>query len=219
MNLFFWMIFYNSVHKVQKFQSSSAIVMAGLNLAGGYVESGEEGCRTVPRIPMRLTKQSSSVWELEITLGSFQCLYLRFFINRDHQGILRRIKVDTHDISGFSSKLGIGGNTPTVPPLKLNLVLSENAPDMIFGNISKFFGNQSAGPRGLSAWRLFIEHSQHSFFSVFVVTGRFSGPWLITKAHRFFELRTGCAICSRSLFGYSGFQQSPWLLCLRRPKE
>src|SRR5208337_576489 len=181
MNLFIWMIFYNTVHKVQKFQSSSAIVMAGLNLAGGYVESGEEGCCAVSLIPMRLTKQGSSVWKLEITLGSFQCLYLRFFINRDHQGILRRIKVDTHNIGSLGSKFRIGGNTPATPSLKLNLVLSEDAPNLVFGNISKFFGNQSAVPRGVSAWRLFIEHSQDPFLSIFVVTGRFSGPWLITK--------------------------------------
>src|SRR5208282_3394653 len=79
------------------------------------------------------------------------------------------------------SKFRIGGNTPATPSLKLNLVLSENAPNLVFGNISKFFGNQSAVPRGVSAWRLFIEHSQDPFLSIFVVTGRFSGPWLITK--------------------------------------
>ena len=92
MNLFPWMVLYNAVHKVEKFPSSPTIVMAGLNLAGGYIERCKKRCCAVSFIPMRLTEQSSSVWKFEITLRSFQCLDLGFLINRDYQSIFRGIQ-------------------------------------------------------------------------------------------------------------------------------
>jgi hypothetical protein len=59
-DLFAWVVFNNAVHKVQKFPSSSAVIVAGFHLAGRYVESSEKSCRTVSLIAVRLTKQGSS---------------------------------------------------------------------------------------------------------------------------------------------------------------
>jgi hypothetical protein len=45
------------------------------------------------------------------------------------------MQVQTDDIGGFGSKLRIRADAPTAPPLQANVVLAQNAPDLVIANI------------------------------------------------------------------------------------
>ena len=46
-------------------------------------------------------------FQLQLWLSAIQCLDLRFFVNRQHQRVIRRIQVQANDIENLPSKVWI----------------------------------------------------------------------------------------------------------------
>src|SRR6476620_999613 len=72
---------------------------AGLgDLPGGHLQGGEQGGGAVPHVVMGpLLRQVRS--HRQDRRGPVQRLDLAFFVDREHHGLLRRVKVETNDVT------------------------------------------------------------------------------------------------------------------------
>src|SRR6266567_5215526 len=146
MDLPAWVVGYDSIHKVQKLSTAAPRVMASLHFPGHDVQSSKKGRGTVALVAVAETVHRLAIRESEKALGAFQRLHMRLFVDRQHESVFRRIKIDPHDIGCFRPELRVGADAPTAPPLQLDFVLAQYPPRMIRTHVAQSLGQQAAIP-------------------------------------------------------------------------
>jgi len=63
-----------------------------------------------------------------------------------HQGLIRRIQVERHDVCRFLGKLRVSAQTLTAAALQVNAVPSQHAPHLVGRHISQGLGHQTPVP-------------------------------------------------------------------------
>ncbi len=163
MDFLAWMGTHYFVHEVQKFHSSSSLVMSRHDLTGSYFHGGEKSGSTMSLIFVRKSLQCFPVWQSQISLGTLQGLDMGFLIYAQHQGISRGIKVEPYDIRCLLDKLWVSANTPTPSPRKLNVVNTQYLPHEI-GRKRQRLGQKSPIPLSIPRWGWLVQHAQHTLF-------------------------------------------------------
>src|SRR5437773_7668564 len=72
------------------------------------------------------------------------------------------MKLESHDVGGLLSKLGIATDAPTRFPLELNLLLAQHAPNLRFRDVPERFGQYTPVPDRIRSRRWFAQLLQHS---------------------------------------------------------
>ncbi len=100
----------------------------------------------MPFVFMTESHDRFAIGQSEIPLGSLQGLNRRLFIDTEDYGILWRRQVQTDNGSGFGGEFRIRADTPTVPSRQGDIVLPENAPDLVNRHIAQRFRHQRTVP-------------------------------------------------------------------------
>src|ERR1700751_1271653 len=101
------------------------------NSSRGNLERGEQRRRAVALVIVALASQSASVGQLQIALGALQSLDRWLFIDAQDNRLCRRIDIKANHIGGLGPKFGIVALAPGLGSRKINLVLAQEAPDIL----------------------------------------------------------------------------------------
>jgi hypothetical protein len=109
-------------------------------------------CRLVV---MASAGQGASVRQLQVALRALQCLDRRLLIDTENDRLGGRIDVQAHDIGGFRRKLGVGALAPRLAGGKVDLMLAQEAPDILNIDVAQCLGQQRPRPAAIALrWRL-----------------------------------------------------------------
>src|SRR5258706_13935937 len=90
-------------------------------------------------------------------LGAFQGLDMRFFVDTEHNGVLRRGKVKPDDVGRFGSELRVCTDAPSRLSLQLNLLLPKHPTDLCLRDVSKLLSQDPSVPHGVRNGRRFAQ--------------------------------------------------------------
>jgi hypothetical protein len=169
------------IHKIQKLTASAAVIVASLHHPGGYIQGSKQGSRAMTLILVTKASHGLAIRKTQPALGTFQGLDRRLLINTDDQGILRRLKIEAHDISRLLGKLGVCAHAPTPPSLQVNVLLAQHSPNMVIGDISQTLGQQLSRPFDIPLRRRIIHCGQDTPLCSFIIFLISSLPWSIGK--------------------------------------
>jgi hypothetical protein len=93
--------------------------------AGSYIHSCEQRRNSVPLVIVRLARRDTGR-QRQNRFGPIQRLHLAFFIHSQHNGAIRRIEVQAHDVPHLLHKLRVLGKFEVLHPMRLQ---SEGMPD------------------------------------------------------------------------------------------
>src|ERR1700687_4854649 len=108
----------DALQKAQKLLVAMARHAAPQHLAVQYVESGEHRRGPMARVIVALPLRGSRTHG-QNRLGTVQGLNLALLIHAQHQGLRRRIQVQTDDVVQLVEELGIGAEFETLYPVRL----------------------------------------------------------------------------------------------------
>ena len=160
------------VHEVEELDTAPPTVVAGPDLAGSHVERGKEGGRAVPGIVMAVSGEGAAVLELEIALRPFQGLDVRLLVDREHESALGRIKIEADDLRGLGDEIGIVALAPGLPPVEVDLLGPQEAPDILVADVAQSLGHEPARPAGIALRRRPPQHRQNAAVRRLVILGR-----------------------------------------------
>ena len=107
MELFVGMEPHELIHEIKEFDPAFALIMAGMDLAGGDVQGCKKRSGAMALILMSEACEGTAIGHSQPALRSFESLDARLFVNRKHDGIIRRTQVETNHIGRFLRKLRI----------------------------------------------------------------------------------------------------------------
>ena len=93
------------IHEIKEFDPAFSPIMAGMDLAGGDVEGGKKRRNAMALIFMGETREGTPIGHSQPALRSFQGLNARLFVNRKHDGIIRRTQVKDQSHRPLSAKI------------------------------------------------------------------------------------------------------------------
>jgi hypothetical protein len=103
--------------------------------SGGDFERCEQGRGAVALVIVALPGQGASVRQLQIALRPLQCLDRRLLVDTENNRLGGRIDIKADHIGGFRRKLGVVALAPGFAGGKIDIVLAQEAPDIL--NINK----------------------------------------------------------------------------------
>src|SRR5215472_1886244 len=124
------------VPEIEKLAAPAPGVVSRLDLSGGHLKSREQRGRSVPFIAMAEPVYRFSVRQPKVALRPLQRLNVRFLVDTDHHRFFRRIQIQANHIGCLGSKLRVGCDAPTPPPLQLDATPPQDAPYLVFADIA-----------------------------------------------------------------------------------
>ena len=117
-----------------------------------HVEGGEQGGRAVPLVVVGHRAALAGL-DRQAGLGAVERLDLRFLVDRQHDGMGRRVHVEADDVFDLLGEGGIVGSLEGAQPVRLQAV---RLPDALDGaqRQADGLGHGPAGPMGRFAGRL-----------------------------------------------------------------
>ena len=128
------------VHEVEEVGAPAAGLVNGSDLAGGDLESGEQGCRSMTFVVVALAAQGPPVGHFEIPLRPLQRLDRGLFIDTQDNRLVRRGDVEADDIGRLGRKRRILALAPGFASRKIDLLRTQEAPDMLYVDIAESLG-------------------------------------------------------------------------------
>jgi len=161
MNLLVLVVSDDIVDEAQEFATPAPIRVSNLDLAAQHIERSKQRRRSMSGVFVIDASNRHAIREPQVTLGPFQGLNRRFLIYRDYDCVLRRIQIKPDDVCRLASKFRIGADAPGSGPLELDLVLAQDTPNLMSGNVSKRFGHQPTIPLAVASRRRLIQSLQN----------------------------------------------------------
>ena len=121
----------DTVHKIEEFDAPPAIFVGGSDLASGHLEGRKQGRSAVALVVVTMTGQSPAIRQFQIPLGALQRLDRGFFVDTDHDRVLRGRHVEPHHIGGLGDELKIIALAPGFAPREVDLLGTQDAPDLL----------------------------------------------------------------------------------------
>ena len=132
------------------------------DLARGDIQGGKQGGSPVANVvvghPFEVAKANR-----QERLRSLERLHLALLIDTEHQGLVRRIEIQTDDVMHLVHEEGIGGQLEGLLPMRLQAEQREVALHLALGNPG-FLGQRPNRPMGATlglAVDNFIVHTRH----------------------------------------------------------
>src|SRR5271166_3649723 len=144
-----------AVHEAEKLDAAPPFRMLRNDPPAGYVKRCKQGRGAMQLVVMALARQGAPVRELQIPLCPLQGLDRRFFIDTDNNRLGRRINIETHNIGSFRRELRVVTLAPGLAGGQIDVVLSQETPNILNINIPQRLGQQRTRPSGIALrWRL-----------------------------------------------------------------
>lgn len=175
------------VHEIEKLNSPPAIVVTRAHHSGCYVNCGEQGSCALPFVFVTEPGDCAAIGQLKVALGALKRLNVRFLVHRDHNGIIRRSHIESHNIGGLADKLRIGADTPTVLPPQGNPSLAQRTPAVILRRIARRRGKQAASLGSITRWRFLVELVEDTLHRPLIIHRRSSASQRL--------LQSGDSVC------------------------
>lgn len=150
------------VHEVQELDPPAPLVVPSDDLAAGEIERREERRRAMPFVIVRLAGHGAPTGQLQIPLRAFKRLYRGLFIDGKHNGVVRRRHVEADDVGRLRGKVRIVADAPRLAAAKIDLLGSQETPDMLNMDVTERPGQQWSGPVGMARRRLSVEQRQNA---------------------------------------------------------
>ena len=131
-------------------------------LSGGDFERGEQGRGAVPLVVVALAGQGASVRQLQIALRPLQGLDRRLFVDTENNRLGGRIDIKADHIGGFRRELGVVALAPGFAGGKVDIVLAQEAPDILNVNVAQCLGQQRTRPPGIALRRRLLQKRQNA---------------------------------------------------------
>src|SRR5436190_16679767 len=132
------------------------------DLSGGDVERGKQGRGAVPLVIVALASQGTSVRQLQIALRPLQGLDRRLFVDTQNNRLGGRIDIEADHIGGFRRELGVVALTPRFASRKIDIVLTQEAPDILNVNVAQALGQQRTRPPRKPHGRRLVQKRQNA---------------------------------------------------------
>ena len=116
-----------------------------MDLAEEHVERGKQGRGAVALVVVTATAERSPVGQLAIALGALQHLDVRLFVDRQDDGILRRVEIEPDDLGGLGDEVRIIGLAPRLARRQVDLLLAREAPDVLIRHVDQLPRQQRRG--------------------------------------------------------------------------
>jgi hypothetical protein len=145
------------VHEGEELDPPPAALVGGDHLAGDHIQRREERGCAVPLVIMALTGERSAVGQLQIALRPFQGLDRRLFVNADDDRVLGRRQIEPDDVGSLGSKLGIVAFAPGFAPREVNLVSTQEPPDILDIDVAECLGQERPTPAAIALRRRLIQ--------------------------------------------------------------
>jgi len=107
------------------------------DLPGGDFERGKQCCRAMPLVIVALAGQGAAIGQLQITLRSLQSLDRGLLVHAQQDGLRRRGDAKADNIGGFGRKVRVVAFTPGLASREVDLVATQEPPDILDVNIAQ----------------------------------------------------------------------------------
>ena len=98
----------DDAQEAQKLLMAVPLHAGAQHRAGRHIESGKQGRGAMPFIVMG-HRAGAALLERQARLGAVERLDLRLFIDRQHQGFVRRIKIEADHVLDLLDEVLVGG--------------------------------------------------------------------------------------------------------------
>ena len=130
--------------------------------SGGDFERGKQGRGAVPFVVVALAGQGAPVRQLQIALRPLQGLDRRLFVDTENNGLGGRIDIKADHIGGFRHELRVVALAPGLAGGKVDIVLAQEAPDILNINVAQGLGQQRTRPPPIALRRRLIQKRQNA---------------------------------------------------------
>ena len=131
---------------------------------------------------MSLAGQGAPVRQLQITLRPLQGLDRRLFVDTENNRLGRWIDIEADHIGGFRYELGVIALAPGFAGDKVDIVLAQEAPDILNVNVAQCLCQQRARPPGIAPrWR-FIQKRQNALIRGLAVDRLLAHPRTVLQS-------------------------------------
>ena len=135
----------------------------------------------MPLVVVALPGQGAAVRQLQIALRPLQSLDRRLFIDTENNRLGGRIDIKADHIGGFRHELGVVALAPGFAGGKIDLVLAQEAPDILNINVAQCLGQQRTRPAGIALRRWLIQNRQNALVRGLAVDRLLACPWTILE--------------------------------------
>ncbi len=169
-------------HEVQEVHAPAALVVAGLDLAGGHVEGGEQRGGAIALVLVGKAGDRAARRQPQVALRTLKGLNVGLFVHAEHQRVFRRVQVEAHDVGRLGGKLRIGADAPGAAALELDAMLAQDRVDLVLRHIAQRLGEQAAVPGGIPAGRGLVQQGQDALFRCRAVAHRLARARRVAQA-------------------------------------
>lgn len=176
-------VFIDVVEKLQELLVAVSALALRQNLAGGNVQGGEQGRGAVPDVIVRYAFHISQPHGQK-RLGTFQGLRLALLVYTKHHRSIRRVQIQSYNITHFLREEGIVGQLEVLLPVGRNAQGGPDALHLGFGYL-RFSRDGSTCPMGAAIGRFCGERLAYQRGDVFGGnTARPARPAFIIEPHQ-----------------------------------
>src|ERR1700720_1235253 len=148
------------IHKLQELLSSLQLRDGGFDLASRYFQCCEKIKRSVTLIGAFETANDFAIVGFNVAGLSLQSLDAGLLIDRDHQGFLRGIEIQTHNVSRLDGELFVCADAPRTLPLQADSLMAKHSPDGMHRALERGRYRRTI-PAGLACRRRLFQEREH----------------------------------------------------------
>src|SRR5258707_2250479 len=150
------------VHEVEEFDAAPALLVSRRHLAGGQLEGGKQCRGAIALVIVTMTAQCTAVRELQIALRTLQRLDRGLFVDADDNRVLGRRHVEPDYVGGLGYERGILALAPRFASGEVDLLGTQEAPDILDIDIAERRGQERPRPAAISLRRPLIQQHQNA---------------------------------------------------------
>src|SRR4051812_47843523 len=171
-----------AIHEAEELNAAAALGMRRDDPPGGDFKRCEQRRGAVPLVVVALAGQGAPVRQLQITLRPLQGLDRRLFVDTENNRLGRWIDIEADHIGGFRYELGVIALAPGFAGDKVDIVLAQEAPDILNINVAQCLCQQRARPPGIAPrWR-FIQKRQNALIRGLAVDRLLAHPRTVLQS-------------------------------------
>jgi hypothetical protein len=113
-----WHLTFDGIEKADEFEVAMALHAAADHRAVEHAKCGEQGGRAMPFVIVRHGLTASGL-DRQTRLGAVEGLDLALLVEREHDGVGRRIDIEADDVDELGGKAGIARVLEATQPMRL----------------------------------------------------------------------------------------------------
>jgi len=108
----------------------------------------------------------------------------RFFVDAKDNGFGRRIDIEANNVGGLGCKLWIIALAPGFATRQIDLVSSQESPNILNVNVGQRRGQKRSGPSPKSLRRRLVQQRKNPLSGRLRIDGLLARPWLVDETFK-----------------------------------